>query len=76
MFDALSRLDAKAFVDMMAEDLIPRKVDACGAAYTLLSLLEEGEGKVVGYDQNLQPESNSLVSYGSMVFYGPGWNGK
>jgi hypothetical protein len=33
--------------------------------------MEKGEGKMVGYGQNYQPDTGSLVSYGSMVFYEP-----
>lgn len=76
MFNALSRMDSDTFHDIMVKDLIPRKVDACGAAYTLLSLMDDGAGKMVSYDQNFQPDTNSLVSYGSMVFWGSGFGGK
>lgn len=69
MFDIVSRFDREAFYDMMKNDLIPRRVDACSAIYTLLSILDEGKGETVGYGQNFQPDTGSLVSYGSMVFY-------
>ncbi len=72
MFDILARMDIDQFHDIMVADLLPRKVDACSAAFTLLSLVKNGEGELVNYDQNFQPETNSIVSYGSMVFWGPG----
>lgn len=71
MFDTVSRLDSAQFVEMMKNDLFSRRVDACAAIYTLLSILEKGSGETVGYGQNFQPDTGSLVSYGSMVFYEP-----
>ena len=70
MFDIISRFDIDAFQQIMESDLLPRKVDACSAVYTFLSLMKTGRGEVVSYDQNFQPETQSLVSYGSMVFWG------
>lgn len=69
MFDTVCRLDSGQYYELMKNDLIPRRVDACTAIYTLLSIMERGEGKTVGYGQNIQPDTQSLVSYGSMVFY-------
>jgi AmmeMemoRadiSam system protein B len=71
MFDVVSRLDTEKFIEIMKNDLFSRRVDACSAIYILLSIMEKGEGKMVGYGQNYQPDSGSLVSYGSMVFYEP-----
>ncbi|HQU71400.1 MAG TPA: AmmeMemoRadiSam system protein B [Calditrichia bacterium] len=73
MFEVLSRLDRRNFFELVRKDLLKRNVDACGAAYTLLSLMEEGAGELVAYDQNLQRDSNSIVTYGSMLFFGPAW---
>jgi len=69
MFEILARLDAKSFYRLIEEELLPRRVDACAAAATLLAVMEEGEGKVVAYGQNFQPDTRSMVSYGSMAFY-------
>jgi AmmeMemoRadiSam system protein B len=69
MFDVVNRLDSGQYYELMKKDLLPRRVDACAAIYTLLSIMEKGEGKTVGYGQNFQPDTQSLVSYGSMVFY-------
>ncbi|MCK6622375.1 MAG: AmmeMemoRadiSam system protein B [Calditrichaceae bacterium] len=71
MFEILARLDGKSFYQLIEEDLLPRRVDACAAAATLLSVMEKGEGKVVAYGQNFQPDTRSMVSYGSMAFYEP-----
>ncbi|RMH95481.1 MAG: AmmeMemoRadiSam system protein B, partial [Calditrichaeota bacterium] len=71
MFDVVSRLEREAFAGLMRYDLLPRRVDACAAVYTFLSLMPEGEGRLVAYDQNFQEDTGSLVSYGSMIFVSP-----
>ena len=70
MFEALAEMDGKRFYHLMVNDLLKRNVDACSAIYTLLQLMPTGVAKQVGYDQNLQPDTQSIVTYGSMVFYG------
>jgi len=69
LFDILSRLDRRQYYELVKKDLLPRRVDACTAIYTLLSIMDKGEGKMVAYGQNFQPDTQSLVSYGSMIFY-------
>jgi len=73
MFEVIAGFDKSAFYDLMKNDLMPRNVDAVSAVYTLLSILPDGEAKAVGYGQNLQPDTNSIVTYGSMTFYGKGF---
>ena len=70
MFEALAEMDGKRFYHLMVNDLLKRNVDACSAIYTMLQLMPTGVAKQVGYDQNLQPDTQSIVTYGSMVFYG------
>ncbi len=69
MFDIVSGLDREKFFEMVKEDLLDRRVDACSALYTLLSLMNNGKGELLSYGQNLQPDTQSLVSYASMAFY-------
>lgn len=73
MFEVIAGFDTSAFYELMKNDLMPRNVDASSAVYTLLSILPDGEAKAVGYGQNLQPDTNSIVTYGSMTFYGKGF---
>lgn len=70
MFEVISRMDRPAFLKLMHDDLLARRVDACTAVYTLMSLLPGAEGKLLAYQQNFQEDSGSVVSYGSMLFYG------
>lgn len=71
MFDILARLDREAFFDRIRTDLLERNVDACSAAYVFLELMRSGSGELVAYDQNIQHDTGSIVTYGSMLFYGP-----
>ncbi len=69
MFEVITRFDKKAFQELMVQDLLPRNVDACSAIYTLLSLTPAGRAEVLDYGQNLQSDTQSIVTYGSMAFY-------
>ncbi len=68
MFDTLKQYDAEAFLEIMPGDLIPRRVDACSAVFTFMHLIENCHGELVNYDQNFQEDTQSMVTYGSMVF--------
>jgi AmmeMemoRadiSam system protein B len=61
--------DASAFFDHVVEDQTSRRV--CGAAcvYTLLDVLGgASKGKVLYYDQNVDPEEGSIVSHAGLAF--------
>lgn len=71
MFEVLENLDREAFYQLSKKDLMARNVDACPATLALLNLMPEGAAELVAYDQNLQEDSGSVVTYGSMLIYGP-----
>lgn len=60
---------ADAWFDALREDQNARRVDAGAAVHTFLWLHRKGRGQVVGYGQNRQPETQSMVTYASMVFH-------
>ncbi len=62
-------VDADAWFAHFAGDKNARRVDAGLAVYTFLSLLRRGQGTMLGYDQDRQPETDSMVSYASMAFF-------
>ncbi len=70
MFDVLSRWDRPAYTDLVSMDLLPRRVDAVTAVFTLLHIFREGEGKLLRYEQNFQEDTQSVVSYASMALAG------
>lgn len=69
LFEVIAGFDKKAYQELMVQDLLPRNVDACSAIYTLLSLMPAGKAEPLHYGQNLQPETQSIVTFGSMAFY-------
>lgn len=70
LFDVLAKFDRDAYSELMETDLLPRRVDAVSALFTLLHLFKEGEGKLLCYEQNFQEDTQSLVTYASMAFSG------
>lgn len=62
------QVDADAWFEHFREDLNARRVDAGVAVHTFLWLLRRGRGVLLGYDQNRQPETESMVTYASMAF--------
>ncbi|MCB0285790.1 MAG: hypothetical protein KDE57_03980, partial [Calditrichaeota bacterium] len=70
MFRIISEFDPEEFHNLMEKDLLKRNVDACSAIFTLMQLMKKSSVKTVGYAQNLQPDTQSIVTFGSMVFYG------
>ncbi|MEZ4746782.1 MAG: AmmeMemoRadiSam system protein B [Calditrichia bacterium] len=70
MFRIISEFDPEEFHNLMEKDLLKRNVDACSAIFTLMQLMKKSSVKTVGYQQNLQPDTQSIVTFGSMVFYG------
>lgn len=62
------RVDADAWFEHFRSDRNARRVDAGAAVHTFLWLLRRGRGVRLGYDQNRQPETESMVSYASMAF--------
>ena len=62
------RVDAAAWFEHFRADGNARRVDAGAAVHTFLWLLRRGRGVRLGYDQDRQPETESMVSYASMAF--------
>ncbi len=68
MFDALSTLDKSEYIKLMKDDLLKRRVDACASVFSLLEMMDSGRGELLSYGQNFQPDTQSIVTYGSMGF--------
>ena len=65
------RFDAAGFTRALHADRNSRHVDAVSGLFSLYPLLAGGDcrGALLGYGQNRQPDTGSLVSYASMAFY-------
>ena len=46
-----------------------RKICGFSAIYSLLHLIDAREGKLLKYDQSVEPNSQSVVTFASMAFY-------
>ncbi|MGH1365200.1 MAG: AmmeMemoRadiSam system protein B [Calditrichia bacterium] len=68
MFRVLEAYDSEATIQLMQNDLFSRRIDACGAIYTLMRMLPRLKGKMLSYGQDLQGDSGSIVTYGCMAF--------
>ncbi len=63
------QMDPEAFFNHFRPDANARNVDAVTAVYVMLNVLGQGTGKLIDYDQWIQAETDSLVSFAGMVFY-------
>jgi len=61
-------LDADAFYASATADNDRRHIDATPAVYTLLKALDLEEAKVLKYDQSVEAQTQSVVTFASMVF--------
>jgi AmmeMemoRadiSam system protein B len=61
--------DAEAFHRNIAADQDARRVCGYPAIYTLLAALKPPSARLLHYAQSHEPETNSVVSFGSVAFY-------
>ncbi len=70
--DSLSRAtdhDATAFWDHVARDLDERRVCGLAPIFSLLDVLpEKSHGEILHYEQNIDSDDGSIVSYASVLF--------
>jgi len=72
--DALSlsyaeKIDAEGFYKSIEEEKDKRKICGLSPIYSLLSTINAIEGKLIDYDQALEQDTGSVVSFASMGFY-------
>jgi len=63
------KIDAENFYNSIKEEKDIRKICGLSPIYSLLSTIDAREGVLLDYDQALEPETGSVVSFASMVFY-------
>jgi len=72
--DALSlsyaeKIDAEGFYKSIEEEKDKRKICGLSPIYAFLSTINAIEGKLIDYDQAIEPDTGSVVSFASMGFY-------
>ena len=63
------KLDAEGFYRSVEEEKDWRKVCGLSSIYATLSTIQADNAKLLGYDQALEPDTGSVVSFASMGFY-------
>jgi AmmeMemoRadiSam system protein B len=63
------QLDAKGFYRSVEEEKDWRKICGLSSIYTTLSTIQAERGKLLDYDQALEPDTGSVVSFASLAFY-------
>ncbi|HSE83525.1 MAG TPA: AmmeMemoRadiSam system protein B [Thermodesulfobacteriota bacterium] len=63
------KLDAEGFFNTIKEEKDKRKICGLSPIYALLSTVKAEKGKLLDYDQALEPDTGSVVSFASVGFY-------
>jgi hypothetical protein len=66
---ATARMDAEEFSQIIAEPQDRQRICGFSPTYTLLSTMPATTGTVLKYDQAVEPATQSMVSYVSVVFH-------
>ena len=69
MLGAAECMDSQAFLETIQRTKNHQRVDGVCPIYTLLETLNPTSGKLLRYEQGLEPEANSVVTFASMGFY-------
>ncbi|MCZ6681153.1 MAG: AmmeMemoRadiSam system protein B, partial [Candidatus Poribacteria bacterium] len=70
LLQAAESVDTQSFLETVRRTKNRRRVDGVCPIYTLLETLQPTSGKLLRYDQGLESETNSVVTFASMGFYG------
>ncbi len=63
------QIDAEGFYSSVEEEKDRRKICGLSPIYSLLSTIDAKNGKLIDYDQALEPDTGSVVSFASVGFY-------
>jgi predicted class III extradiol MEMO1 family dioxygenase len=69
MLGAAESVNSQALMETIRRTKNQRRVDGVCPIYTLLETLQPTSGKLLRYDQGLESEVNSVVTFASMGFY-------
>lgn len=62
-------MDAEGFYRSVEEEKDWRRICGLSPIYSLLRTVGASRGKILDYDQALEPDTGSVVSFGSVAFY-------
>lgn len=69
MLEPVRRRDPEGFFSFLRREQDRRKICGSSAIYTLLSLIESEDGELLKYDQSVEPNGQSVVTFASVAFY-------
>jgi AmmeMemoRadiSam system protein B len=70
MLQTVEAIDVEGFYNSIQKNNDRRNICGLPAIYTMLSVLDASAGKLIKYDQSVEQDTQSVVSYASMCFYG------
>jgi len=68
MLSYVASMDADGFYHSIQREKDSRKICGLPPIYTLLKVMDAEEGKLLDYQQSLEPNGSSVVTFASMVF--------
>lgn len=68
MLSYVKSIDAEGFYHFIKREKDSRKICGLPPIYTLLRVVDAKEGKLLNYQQSLEPNGSSVVTFASMVF--------
>lgn len=68
MLSCVERLDGDGFFESIQQEKDSRKICGLPPIYTLLKLMDAEQGKLLDYQQSVESEAGSVVTFTSMVF--------
>ena len=68
MLSCVERLDSDGFYTSIQQERDARKICGLPPIYTMLKLIDAQQGKLLDYQQSVESEAGSVVTFTSMVF--------
>ena len=69
MLEYVKKMDGEGFFLSISRERDRRRICGLPAIYSMLRILEAGEGRLLKYDQAFTPETQSVVTFASLAFY-------
>ncbi len=69
MLGYAERMDGEGFFSSISREKDRRKICGLPSIYSMLKILDAGEGRLLKYGQAFTPETQSVVTFASLAFY-------
>jgi len=69
MLEYAKNMDGEGFFSSIAREKDRRRICGLPAIYSMLRVLDAGEGRLLKYGQAFTPEAQSVISFASLAFY-------